>query len=140
VWLPARLRAHASGLQQQLANCTPLQRLDATCAAVAQAGLVVQLAAVLWRLLGQLLALEGLVFVLLKPVWLARLHLRLVNAVVWISGALQRAGAGRRVMDAGACSATRPCLDRQRCSGPCPEQSDSQQAVINVIKNEAGHG
>ena len=78
------------------------QRLDATCTAVAQAGLAVQLAAVLWRLLGQLLALESLCFVLLKPRWLAALHARLVGAAVWISGALHRAGAGGRVLDEGA--------------------------------------
>jgi hypothetical protein len=56
------------------------QRLDSTCAAVAQAGLAVQLAAVLWRLLGSLLAIESLVFVLLSragwpgctPGWQAR--------------------------------------------------------------------
>jgi hypothetical protein len=62
----------------------------------------VQLAAVLWRLLGQLLALEGLVFVLFKPRWLTGLHSWLARAVVRISGALHRAGASGRVMDIGA--------------------------------------
>ncbi len=84
------------------ARAAHTQRLDATCAAVAQAGLAVQLAAVLWRLLGQLLALEGLVFLLFKPRWLTALHTRLVGAAVWISGALDRAGAGGQVLDEGA--------------------------------------
>ena len=86
-----------------------LQRLDATCAAVAQAGLAVQLAAVLWRLLGSLLALEGMVVVLFKPLWLTRLHAWLAGAVVRISGALHHVGAGGRVIDAGVCI-TQPCL------------------------------
>ncbi len=61
-----------------------------------------QLAAVLWRLLGQLLALEGLVFVLLKPRWMGRLHAWLAGAVVRLSGVLHRAGAIDNVVDIGA--------------------------------------
>jgi hypothetical protein len=103
--LPASqiLNSSCHGLQMTAPAPIPSpQRLDATCAAVAQAGLAVQLAAVLWRLLGQLLALEGLVFVLFKPRWLAGLHGWLARAVVHISGALHRAGASGRVMDIGA--------------------------------------
>jgi hypothetical protein len=78
------------------------QSLDATCAAVAQAGLAVQLAAVLWRLLGSLLAVEQMVFLVFEPLWLARLHAWLAGVVVGISGALHRVGASGRVLDSGA--------------------------------------
>ncbi len=76
-----------------------LQSLDSLCAALACASIAIQLAAVLWRLLGQLLAVEGLVFVLFKPQWMVSLHLRLAFAVVWMGKALQRAGAIESCVD-----------------------------------------
>jgi hypothetical protein len=75
------------------------QSLDSICAALACASIAVQLAAVLWRLLGQLMAVEGMVFVLFKPQWMVSLHLRLASAVVRISSALQRAGAIESCVD-----------------------------------------
>jgi hypothetical protein len=81
-------------------KCVPSpQSLDSICAALACASIAVQLAAVIWRLLGQLLAVEGLVFVLFKPQWMVSLHVRLAFAVVRISSALQRAGAIESCVD-----------------------------------------
>jgi hypothetical protein len=47
---------------------------------------------VLWRLLGQLVAVEALVFVIARPKLLQRLHSLLATGAVSLSAALQKVG------------------------------------------------
>ncbi len=69
-----------------------LQRLDDACKRIADASLVLQLLGVLWRLMGQLVAVESLVFVMLRPKLLRKLHTLLASGVLSLSAALQQLG------------------------------------------------
>jgi hypothetical protein len=74
-----------------------MQRLDRACEIIAEVSLVLQLLGVLWRLLGQLVAVETLVFVTLRPKMLQQLHKLLATGAVSLSAVLNRLGltAGR---------------------------------------------
>jgi hypothetical protein len=87
--LPLLLECHACNTCLLLPS---LQRLDRACSAVTETSIVLQLLAVLWRLLGQLVAVESLVFVLLRPKLLQRLHRLLAAKAVSLSAALHRLG------------------------------------------------
>ena len=69
-----------------------LQKLDRACAAIADTSLALQLFGVLWRLLGQLVAVESLVVVILRPKLLQQLHKLLARKAVSLSAALHRLG------------------------------------------------
>jgi hypothetical protein len=68
------------------------QRLDDACKRIAEASLVLQLLGALWRLMGQLVAVESLVFVMLRPKLLQQLHKLMAAGAVSLSAALQRLG------------------------------------------------
>jgi hypothetical protein len=72
--------------------CCTLQRLDHACSRVTDASIVLQLLGVLWRLLGQLVAAEALVFVIARPKLLQRLHSLLATGAVSLSAVLQKLG------------------------------------------------
>jgi hypothetical protein len=71
---------------------TAPQRLDYACTAIAEANLALQLLGVVWRMLGQLVAVESLVFVILRPKLLQHLHALLASGAVTLSAALHRLG------------------------------------------------
>jgi hypothetical protein len=79
-----------------------LQTLDTHCKRIAAASLVFQLLAVVWRLLGQLVAVEYLVFVLYRPSALLKLHQALRKGAVTLANALRQLGIISRSMSAGA--------------------------------------
>jgi hypothetical protein len=76
-----------------------LQGLDALSSHLAKASFAVQVAGVVWRLLGQLVAVEGIVFVLFKPRWMVGLHMWLAALVLRLSRGLHRAGVTEHVID-----------------------------------------
>jgi hypothetical protein len=59
---------------------------------MAEASLALQLLGVVWRMLGQLVAVESLVFVILRPKLLQQLHALLASGAVTLSAALHRLG------------------------------------------------
>jgi hypothetical protein len=61
---------------------------------------------VLWRLLGQLVAVETLVFVILRPKMLQRLHMLLAGKAVSLSAALHRLGLISDQLQPGGSSGT----------------------------------
>jgi hypothetical protein len=70
--------------------------------AIAETSLALQLLGVLWRLMGQLVAVESLVFVWLRPKALQRLHELLATGAVSLSAALHRMGLTRSQLLPGA--------------------------------------
>ncbi len=74
-----------------LPACCP-QGLDRACKTVAEASIVLQLLGVAWRLLGQLVAVEALVFVIARPKLLQQLHQLLAAKAVSLSALLLRLG------------------------------------------------
>ena len=66
--------------------------MDAACEAIAKASVALQLLGVLWRLLGQLIAVDTLVVVMLRPKLLVRLHKLLASGAVTLSAALRGLG------------------------------------------------
>jgi hypothetical protein len=92
------------GLQtaRRLAPSHP-QALDNIAANIAAASLALQLLAVAWRLLGQLVALESLVFVLTRPRILVWLHEMLASLAVKLAGPLASLGILEEPIDEGEC-------------------------------------
>jgi hypothetical protein len=85
----------------------PLQRLDYACSTLADTSLALQLVGVLWRLLGQLVAVESLVFVILRPKLLLQLHTLLAGKAVSLSAVLRRLGLLRGELLPGKASESR---------------------------------
>ncbi len=75
---------------------------------MAETSLVLQLLGVLWRLLGQLVAVESLVFVIMRPKLLQGLHARLAKHAVYLTSWLHGLGLIRgklRPGEFGPCNA-----------------------------------
>jgi hypothetical protein len=68
---------------------------------IAEASLALQLLGMAWRLLGQLVAVESLVFVLLRPKPLEQLHSMLAKGACSFNGALQRLGLVNSALSLG---------------------------------------
>ena len=60
------------------------------CLCLAVASLALQLAGAAWRLLGQLAAAQQLLFALLRPAWLQRVHTFLAGALASLGRGMQR--------------------------------------------------
>jgi hypothetical protein len=69
-----------------------LQHLDHVCAIIAEVNIALQLLAGAWRLMGQLVAVETLVFVLVRPRALTGLHERLARATHSLGSKLSSLG------------------------------------------------
>jgi hypothetical protein len=77
------------------------QRLDQVAAGAAQASILLQLVGAVWRLVGQVVAVETLVFLMLRPRVLQQLHRLLASGLVSLSEALRSVGLSNREMTLG---------------------------------------
>jgi hypothetical protein len=73
---------------------------------------VLQLLGVLWRLLGQLVAVESLVFVILRPKLLQGLHQLLAGKAASASAVLHKLGLMRGKLLPGGFDANTSCPER----------------------------
>ena len=78
-----------------------MQQLDRACFSIAAASIALQLLGAIWRLLGQLVAVEVLIFVMLRPKVLQRLHQLLATAAVSLSTAMRKLGLTSSALDEG---------------------------------------
>jgi hypothetical protein len=69
-----------------------VQQLDHACTAIAETNIALQLLGAVWRLLGQLVAVEALTFVMLRPKVLVQLHQVLSTKAVAFSNAMHKLG------------------------------------------------
>jgi hypothetical protein len=69
-----------------------VQQLDHACTAIAETNIALQLLGAVWRLLGQLVAVEALTFVMLRPRLLLQLHHLLADKAVAFSSAMHKLG------------------------------------------------
>ncbi len=101
-------RANSSATLANHATPTPaLQNLDLACAKIAETSLVLQLLAAGWRMMGQLVAVESLVFVLLRPRPLEQMHELLASSVWSLSSRLHQLGLVRSPLSLGEFTAAR---------------------------------
>jgi hypothetical protein len=86
------ITGYGGNRQSSLIYPLHLQHLDRCCKRVAEVNLGLVLFGVAWRLLGQLVALETLVYVYARPKVLQLLHNFLATKMVSLSAALHRLG------------------------------------------------
>jgi hypothetical protein len=89
-----------------------VQQLDHACAAIAKTNIALQLLGAVWRLLGQLVAVEALVFVMLRPKVLVQLHQVLSSKAVALSDAMQRLGLTSSALNEGGLHSCKELLWR----------------------------
>jgi hypothetical protein len=78
-----------------------VQQLDRACTIIAEANIALQLLGAVWRLLGQLVVVEVLIFVVLRPKVLQRLHQLLATGAVSLSTAMRKLGLTSSALDNG---------------------------------------
>ena len=81
-----------TALRQHRPGTPAPQSLDTACAKIAETSLVLQLLGAGWRVMGQLVAVESLAFVLLRPKRLEELHDMLARSVCSLSSRLHTLG------------------------------------------------
>ncbi len=100
-----------------------MQQLDRACTAIAVTSIALQLLGAVWRLLGQLVVVEVLTFVMLRPKVLQRLHQLLATRAVSFSTAMHKLGLNSSALNEGGlqgrCCSSMLCW---RLSWVCPRR------------------
>jgi hypothetical protein len=78
-----------------------VQQLDRACTIITEANIALQLLGAVWRLLGQLVVVDVLIFVVLRPKVLQQLHQLLATGAVSLSTAMRKLGLTSSALDEG---------------------------------------